>query len=167
MRNRHAFILALCCLAGSALALASATQVQPATTAPVSVDDVLTAIRADLQGSRAEIVARSVPLTAAQAAKFWPVFEKYQSEQNTIMDEHMKGLQQYVERFEKLDDAGALALIHAHFDRDAKMNVLRQKWLTEFQQVLPTKLAVRVVQIDRRLSLAQQIQFAARIPLVQ
>jgi hypothetical protein len=45
------------------------------------------------------------------------------------------------------------------------MNALRQKWFGEFQKVLGTKLAVRAMQIDRRLSLVYQIQFASRIPL--
>ena len=167
MRNRLVSMLAFCCVTGSALAFASATQVQRASTANVPVDEVLKSVRADLQGGRAEIIAKNVSLTAEQAAKFWPAFEKYQSEQNVIMDEQMKGIQQYVDHFETLDDAGALALIRAHLERDAKMNALRQKWLGEFQQVLPTKLAVRVIQIDRRLSMVHQIQFSARIPLIQ
>jgi hypothetical protein len=72
----------------------------------------------------------------------------------------------YVDSSETLDDAGALSLMRAHLDRDAKMNALRQKWLGEFQKVLPTKLAVRAMQIDRRLSLAAQMEIASRIPLV-
>jgi hypothetical protein len=82
------------------------------------------------------------------------------------MDEQLKGLQKYVYSSETLDDAGALSLMRAHLDRDAKMNALRQKWLGEFQKVLPTKLAVRAMQIDRRLSLAAQMEIASRIPLV-
>jgi hypothetical protein len=46
------------------------------------------------------------------------------------------------------------------------MNALRQKYLGEFQKVLPTKLAVRAIQIDRRLALATQMEIASRIPLV-
>ena len=46
-------------------------------------------------------------------------------------------------------------------DRDARMNTLRQKWFSEFRKVLGTKLAVRAMQIDRRLSLAHQVQFVA------
>jgi hypothetical protein len=65
-----------------------------------------------------------------------------------------------------MDDASALALMNAHFDRDARMNTLRQKYLAEFQKVLPTRLAVRAIQIDRRLSLATQMEIAAQIPLV-
>jgi hypothetical protein len=45
------------------------------------------------------------------------------------------------------------------------MTTLRKKWLGEFQKVLGTKLAERVMQIDRRLSLAHQLQFASKIPL--
>ena len=72
----------------------------------------------------------------------------------------------YVERADSLDDAGALALMQSHFARDTKMNALRQKWLAQFQKVLPTKLAVRAMEIDRRLSLAAQMEVASQIPLV-
>lgn len=54
----------------------------------------------------------------------------------------------------------------AHLDRNGKMLALRQKGLSEFQKVLPAKLAVRAMQIDRRLSLAAQMETAAAIPLV-
>jgi Spy/CpxP family protein refolding chaperone len=137
-----------------------------ATAAKPSMDDVLKAVREDLQSTRADIMAKNLTLTAEQAAKFWPMFNKYQQEQNVLMDDQLKTIQRYVETFDKLDDAGALALMKAHFDRDTKMNTLRQQWLTEFQTVLPTKLAVRAMQIDRRLGLASQMEIASRIPLV-
>ena len=141
-------------------------QAKPApSVANTPIEDVLKAVRSDLQGDRADIIAKNMTLTSEQAAKFWPVFEKYQSEQNVIMDDQLRGIQRYIENYDTIDDAGALALINAHFDRDARMNAMRQKWFGEFQKVLGTKLAVRAMQIDRRLSLAQQMQFASRIPL--
>jgi Spy/CpxP family protein refolding chaperone len=130
-----------------------------------SIDEVLKAVRDDLQSERADIMAKNLTLTSEQAAKFWPVFNTYQQQQNVIMDDQLKTIQRFIESFETMDDAAALALINAHFDRDARMTALRQKWLGEFQSVLGTKLAVRVMQIDRRLSLAHQMQIAARIPL--
>ena len=129
------------------------------------MDSALAAMRADMQGARADIMAKNLELTADQAAKFWPVFNAYQKEQNVIMDDQLKGIQRYIETFDNLDDAAALGLINAHFDRDARMNALRQKWFGDFQKALGTKLAVRVMQIDRRLSLAHQTRFTARIPL--
>ena len=150
----------------SASTIGSPASQTPQTTAAPSVDDVMKTFRADLQANRTDLIAKNVQLTADQAAKFWPLYQKYQAEQNAIIDEQLKGVLQYVAKYETLDDATALVLMKAHFDRDTKMNALRQKWLPSFQEVLPTRLAVRVMQIDRRLSLVQQMEISARIPLV-
>jgi Spy/CpxP family protein refolding chaperone len=166
MHRTLAPLLVVCFVAASAQAQAPAQQVSTTTASPATVEQTLKALREDMQSSRADIMAKNLSLTAEQAAKFWPVFNAYQKEQNAIMDEQLKGLQKYVDSSETLDDAGALSLMRAHLDRDAKMNALRQKWLGEFQKVLPTKLAVRAMQIDRRLSLAAQMEIASRIPLV-
>jgi hypothetical protein len=165
VRHTLAFIAATCFISGSAAAWIAAQQPRPVSAPSTAIDDVLQAVRSDLQSSRSDIIGKNLTLTGAQAAAFWPVFESYQREQNVVMDEQLKGIQQYIESFDSLDDAGALGLINAHFDRDARMTALRRKWLAEFQKVIGTKLAVRVMQIDRRLSLAHQLQFAAKIPL--
>jgi len=78
------------------------------------------------------------------------------------MDEQLKSIQKYAETYQTLDDAGALALINALLDRDAKMTALRQHWLGEFQKVVPTRIAARVVQIDRRLSNLAQLEICLR-----
>ena len=164
MRTLLTIAVAVCLFSVSAIGWTPQPP-RPASATTTSIDEVLQAVRADLQGERADIIAKNMTLTSEQAAKFWPVYSAYQQQQNAIMDDQLKGIQRFIESFETMDDAAALGLINAHFDRDARMTALRQKWLGEFQSVLGTKLAVRVMQIDRRLSLAHQIQFAARIPL--
>lgn len=151
-------------------ALALAASVFAAAQQPpdrMSIDAVVTAYRTDLQSKRADVVAKNVTLTPAQASAFWPLFEQYQREQNFIMDEQMRDIQAFISRSETMDDVAAMRLMHAHLDRDASMAALRKKWLSEFTQVLPVKLAVRVMQIDRRLSLVHQTEFTAQIPLAQ
>jgi Spy/CpxP family protein refolding chaperone len=162
MRYSVALLAAVCLFCVVAVA---AQQAQPVSTTPASMDEVLAAVRADMQATRADVMAKNLSMTAAEAAKFWPVYEAYQKEQNAIMDDHLKGVQRYIESFNTLDDAGALALIKAHLDRDERMNSLRQKALGDFQKVVGTKLAVRAIQIDRRLSLAYQLQIVSKIPL--
>jgi Spy/CpxP family protein refolding chaperone len=157
--------LVVCFVVASAQAQAPTQQATTTKPSGPTVDSVLKTLREDLQSSRADIMAKNLTLTAEQAAKFWPAFNAYQKEQNAIMDAQLKGIQKYVENSETLDDATALSLMKAHMERDAKMNALRQKWLGEFQKVLPTKLAVRAMQIDRRLSLVAQMEVASRIPL--
>jgi Spy/CpxP family protein refolding chaperone len=166
MRRTLAYFLVTCFVVGSLQAQTPAKQVSATSASPATLDSALASYRADMQSTRADIMAKNLSLTADQAAKFWPVFNAYQKEQNVIMDEQLKGIQQYVDHYDSLDDAGALALMKAHLDRDARMNALRQKWLGEFQKVLPGKLAARAMQIDRRLSMVAQMEISSRIPLV-
>jgi len=166
MRSRLVLTLALCLPVLSAAAWTHAQQARPASVALTPIEDVLQAVRADLQTSRADILKKNVTFTSAQEAAFWPLFDTYQKEQNAIMDEQLKGIQQYIESFDSLDDAHALALVNGHLDRDAKMVALRQRWLGRFQAAVGTKLAARVIQIDRRISLSQQTQLCAKIPLI-
>jgi Spy/CpxP family protein refolding chaperone len=157
MRRAITIFLISCAVAVSTFAQAAKTT--------TSVDEALTSLRGDMQSSKADIMAKNITLTSQEAAKFWPLYEAYQKEQNAVLDSQLKGIQQYVDGYNTLDDATALKLINAHFDRDAQMNSLRKKWLSEFQKALGTKTAVRAMQIDRQLSLGQQFAIAAHIPL--
>ena len=114
VRKQILFVFAVCLFFASAFAWTEAqpSQTKPAPApAPMSVDEVLKAVRADLQTGRADIVAKNITLTSEQAAKFWPVFERYQKEQNEIMDAQMKDIQAYVDKYNTLDDATSLSQI--------------------------------------------------------
>jgi type IV pilus biogenesis protein CpaD/CtpE len=166
VRNRaFTLVVVLACAAGMS-AWAAAQQSRPPTDQTI-LEDILTRYRIDLQNSRASIISRDVTLTAEQGERFWPVFENYQKEQSAIMDAQMSGIQTFITATENMTDGAALAFMQAHLDRDTAMAELRRRWLREFQFVLPTKLAVRVMQVDRRISLTQQTQFTTQIPLVQ
>ena len=147
------------------LALAALPAMAQTSAAKPSPEEAMNALRDDMQHTRADIMAKNLTLSAEQAAKFWPVFEKYQKEQNALIDEQFKIIKQYADTYEKLDDAGAMALMNSHLEGNAKMLALRKKWLGEFQKVIPARLAVRAMQIDERLSLAAQFEIASEIPL--
>jgi len=166
VRKTFAFVLATFLISVTTVTWAVGQQSRPVPDA-ASIDKALQTFRADLQSNRSDLIAKNITLTTAQAAKFWPMFEVYQKEQNVIMDDQMKSIQHYVETYETLDDAGALSMMKANFDRDDRMNALRKKWLAEFQTIVGTKLTVRVMQIDRQLSMAHQLAFATQIPLVR
>jgi Spy/CpxP family protein refolding chaperone len=167
MRYAVALLAAVCLFGMAGVSGIAARQAQPVSTTPATIEDMLAAVRSDLLASRADTIAKNLTMTAAEAAKFWPVFDAYQKEQASIMEDQLKGVQRYVEAFDSLDDAGALALIKAHLDRDERMNALRQKALLDLQRTVGTKLAARAVQIDRRLSLVHQLEIVSKIPLIR
>jgi aspartyl aminopeptidase len=122
--------------------------------------------RSAMQAKRADIMAKGLTLSADQAAKFWPMFEQYQKEQNKVIDAQVKAIQKYAASYDNLTDADSLAFVKALLDRDEKMQQLRVKWLTTFQTVVPAGTAARVIQIDRRVSQLAQAELSAQVPLV-
>ena len=164
MRCLLPFVVAL--VATSAPVFSQNAPAKPAT-APDDTAKAMAEFRADLQAKRADLVAKNISLSADQAAKFWPLYEKYQAEQNAIIDAQLKGVMAYADSYSQLDDAHALAFIDTLMQRDEAMVALRRKWLPEFQKVLPTTTAVRVIQIDRRLSQVGQVILSSQIPLVR
>jgi hypothetical protein len=150
-----------------AAAPAAAAAPAPAPTPEEARAAAVKALEKAAMAERADLVAKNLPLTAEQAAAFWPVYKKYQDGFSELFQQQLDLLTKYASTYDKLDDAGAVALMNGQIDRDAKVAAYRAKWFPEFQKVLPGKLAAKFMQIDRRLSLVTQLQLAAQVPVIQ
>jgi Spy/CpxP family protein refolding chaperone len=145
---------------------ASKAQAAAAEPDPRDTADALVKFREAMQAERADIMAKGLALSADQAAKFWPLYEQYQKEQNVIIDAQIDAVKKYAERYEKLTDTDSVEFVKALLERDAKMEGLRAKWLPKFQTAVPGGTAARAIQLDRRISQVAQAQLSSRIPLV-
>jgi hypothetical protein len=128
--------------------------------------DALVKFREAMQAERADVMAKGLALSADQAAKFWPLYEQYQKEQNVIIDGQIDAIKKYAAHYDTLTDADSIEFVKALLDRDAKMEALRSKWLPKFQTAVPGGMAARAIQLDRRISQVAQAQLSAQIPLV-
>ena len=165
MRRLLPFVVAFVATAPVFSQNAPATAAKPAAE-PANEAKAMADFRADLQAKRADVMAKNISLSADQAAKFWPLYEKYQTEQNAIIDAQLKGTKEFVDHYENLDEAHAKAYLDVLMKRDEAMLALRRKWLPEFEKVVPATTAVRVIQIDRRLSNVGQVVLSSQVPLV-
>ena len=157
-------IVAMLVMAVSAAASSAEPAAAPA--AQPTEEQVVQQFKQDLAAKRADVMAKGLSLTAEQAAKFWPLFEEYQKEQNVSVDAQIKATQDYSKNFSSLTDAQALEYVSALLARDQAAHDLRVKWLTKFQTVVPAKVAARAIQLDRRLSQVMQVQVSSQIPLI-
>lgn len=149
-----------------AFALAApAWSAEPPAPAP-SQEQIVADFQKNLQAKRADVMAKGLTLTADQAAKFWPLYEQFQAEQDAVVNGQITATQDYAEHFESLTDADALAYVNALLERDGNMHDLRAKWLAKFQTVVPPKVAARAIQLDRRLSQIAQVKVSSQIPLI-
>lgn len=164
--NRSILVLLATVAAVPAWAAESPATTPVSATAP-SEEQVIADFRKDLQAKRADVMAKGLTLTSEQAAKFWPLYEQFQKEQNAIVDGQLKATQKYGAHFKSLTDEDAMEYVSALLSQDSKMSDLRVKWLKKFQDVVPPKTAARAIQLDRRLSQVTQVGLSSKIPLVQ
>jgi Spy/CpxP family protein refolding chaperone len=139
---------------------------------PVSLPEpteqqVMDQFRDDMQAKSADVMAKGLTLTSEQAAKFWPLFEAYQKEHNQIVDGQLKATQKFIAAYQNVSEADALAYVNALLERDQNVHDLRVKWLAKFQSVVPSKIAARAVQLERRMGVVTQVKISSQIPLIR
>src|SRR5262245_19164702 len=109
---------------------AAASSPEPAAApaaSPPTQEQVIAQCKQDLAAKRADVMAKGLTLTAEQAAKFWPMFEQYQKEQNVSIDAQIKATEDYSKNFAGLTDAQALEYVNALLARDGAAHDLRVK----------------------------------------
>ena len=106
-------------------------------------------------------------LTDAQAEKFWPVYDAYTQETTKQGDATYALVKEYAQNYGTMTDAQADSLVDKLAAVDVQTATLRRDWLPKFRKVLTGKQAALFFQLDRRINLLLDLQFAANIPLVK
>jgi hypothetical protein len=173
------------CLATCVLAMAAWLSAQESATAPSGAqrptppasDKTVTSeqvneaniqlMREDIRAERKKIVAANLPLTEAEATKFWPVYDRYIGETIKVNDVRYGLIKEYAQNYETLTDAQAASYIKRWMTLDADNTQLRLKYVPEFEKVISPKKTAMFFQIDRRVSMLIELQLASQVPLVR
>ena len=131
------------------------------------IDQDINLMRKDLRSQKKQIIAANLQLTDAEATKFWPVYDQYVAELTRINDAKYGVIKEYATNFNTLTDDHAVALAKNLLSVDAQVAQLRLKYVPIVNGVLPGKKTALFFQIDRRLTMLIDLQFAAQIPMIE
>src|SRR5262245_260857 len=145
MKNARV-VLALAAILGLLGASRAAAQAAAAPTA-ADVDKLVELLRKDVRASKADILAKTMTLDAAQSAAFWPVYKQYEAERQALGDEKVGIIQDLADHFDSLNDAKAKGLLDRSFVLEDKRLALEKKYKDEFLKVLPAKTVARFFQV--------------------
>jgi hypothetical protein len=123
-------------------------------------------MRKDVRAEKADIVAKTMELSADEAALFWPVYKKYETEAKALGDERLAIITDYAENFDTLTDEKAKDLVTRAVALDGKEHALKERYLTEFLAVLPAKVVARFYQVENRINNLVDLELSGQIPLV-
>lgn len=148
------------------LAQQPAQQSQQSSTPAVSDQDIQM-LRADIRSQRKQIIAANLPLTDAEATKFWPVYDAYMQDVRKNADARVALIKEYAQNYDTMTDAQALSLVKRWGAMDQAFINTRVSWMPKFEAVLPGKKAALFYQLDRRLSALIDMQMMSLIPVIK
>jgi hypothetical protein len=132
-------------------------------TEQANVEILLDTIRAN----RKALVAASLQLTDAEAAAFWPLYDKYQAELNGVQDRAAKVIQAYAAAFPNIPDDQAAQLTRDWLAAEGDRVKIRQEYLDQFAKVLPGRKVARFYQIENKMDAVIRYDLAAEIPVIE
>jgi hypothetical protein len=124
-------------------------------------------MREDIRSKRKKIIASNMTLTDAEAAKFWPVYDRYIAEARKINDQRYALIKDYAKNYDTMTDDQADDFIERWLAYDSDDNQLRIRYLPEFQKVISHKKTAMFFQVDRRVGMMLNLQLAGQVPLVK
>jgi len=130
-------------------------------------DQNIALLRKDIRYQKRNIISTKVPLTDAEAQKFWPVYDQYTAELVKINNDKYALIKQYTQSYETMTDEQADDWVKRALTLDADVAALRQKYWPNFRKVLPAKKAALFEQVERRAQMVIDAQLATQFPLVQ
>jgi hypothetical protein len=123
-------------------------------------------MRQNIRAERKKIVAANMPLTEAEATKFWPLYDRYIGETIKVNDVRYALIKEYAQTYGSMTDAQADSFIRRWVALDEDNTRLRLKYIPEFQNVISHKKTALFFQIDRRISMLIELQLASQVPLL-
>src|SRR6516164_8346163 len=124
-------------------------------------------MREDIRSKRKKIIASNMTLTDAEAAKFWPVYDRYIAEARKINDQRYALIKDYAKNYHTVTDDQTDDFIERRLAYDSDDNQLRIRYLPECQRVISHKKTAMFFQVDRRVGMMLNLQLAGQVPLVK
>jgi hypothetical protein len=123
-------------------------------------------LRSDVRQQKAEMMGEVMQLSAADAAKFWPIYEQYDEELAKLNDQRVANIQEYSSSYDQMTDDKADELIHKAMSYRKQRAELLAKYYEQVKQALGGITAARFVQVEDQLLLIIDLQIDSSLPVV-
>jgi len=119
-----------------------------------------------IRTNRKALVAANLALDPEEAAKFWPLYDRYQSEISAIGDRILAIVEEYSKSFRDLSDDRAVQLMEGYLAAEAERLQVRRSYFDQFKDVLPGRTAARFYQVENKMDAILRYDLAGTIPVV-
>jgi hypothetical protein len=184
MITRSAITFALCAslLAVPALQAQDAPPAQPAKTPPakapaakaakplsakdLNLNEYVELLRSNVRQEKSQMMGAVMQLSAADAAKFWPIYAEYDAELTKVNDLRVANIEDYAKFYTNMTDDKADELVKNAMQFQKQRNELLFTYYGKMKDALGSITAARFLQVENQLLMIIDLQVAASLPIV-
>lgn len=145
------------------LLFASPAWTQPKASDATDMQALQAAVRADKRG----FVASTMALSDAEAKKFWPIYDAYQRELESANRRRSVALVNVVGLGQTIGNLHARQVLDELIAADDAEHKARRRMRDRLLGALPATKAIRYLQLEWKIRVAQDHDLAATIPLIR
>ena len=131
-----------------------------------NIQEYIELLRSDVRQQKAEMMGAVMQLSAADAAKFWPIYSEYDANLTKVNDLRAANIQEYADSYSEMTDAKADELVQNALAYQKQRSELLAKYYDRVKQALGALTAARFVQVENQLLLIIDLQIASSLPIV-
>lgn len=131
-----------------------------------NIQEYIELMRSDVKQRKAETLATLMQLSAADAAKFWPIYAEYDAELTKLNDLRIANIQEYARTYDQMTDEKANELIQKALAYRKQRPELVAKYYERVKQALGATTAARFFQIEDQLLSIIDLQIDSSLPIV-
>jgi hypothetical protein len=131
-----------------------------------NIQEYINLLRSDVQQQKAEMMGTVMQLSAADAAKFWPIYSEYDAELTKVNDLRAANIQEYARTYSAMTDEKADELIQNALTYEKQRSELLAKYYDRVKQALGAITAARFLQVEHQLLLIIDLKVASSLPIV-
>lgn len=157
---------ALACALAIATTTAMAQQPQKAPAADKPADN-MQILRDKIKADKKLLVASNMELTESEAKGFWPIYDAYQKDLETLNKRTGKLIESYAADFRAgtfTDDKAKKAIDELIGVNEAEAKLMKS-YAPKLNKVLPAKKTARYLQIENKIRAAIKYELATNVPL--
>jgi hypothetical protein len=123
-------------------------------------------LRENVRQDKAEIMGAIMALSAADAAKFWPIYSEYDAQLTKLNDQRVENIKQYARDYNQMTDEEADQLVQKSTTYLKERAELLVQTYEKVKQALGAVTAARFAQVEHQLLLIIDLQIASSLPVV-
>jgi hypothetical protein len=130
----------------------------------MNIEAYIVLLREDVWDEKGQLLGSVMQLDADDAAKFWPIFDEYNSELRKLHDSMRANLKTYASEYSQLTDDKANRVIKGAIDHRKQQLELLDRYYERVKQALGAVTASRFVEVEHQLLLLIDLQLLSSLP---